>query len=100
MEEVGKHQSYSAIGLAQGRSPLFEIRSLAYRYPDGHTALGGIDLAVFEGDRVALVGHNGAGKTTLVKHLNGLLRAQSGTVLYRGKAVEGEHLDAVRLRVG
>jgi cobalt transport protein ATP-binding subunit len=81
-------------------NPLFEIRSLVYCYPDGHAALDGIDLDIYPGERVALVGHNGAGKTTLVKHLNGLHRPRSGTVLYQGKPLEGDHLTAARLRVG
>lgn len=43
-------------------------------------ALHEIDLAVPEGIVLGLVGENGAGKTTLIKHLLGLLRAQTGQV--------------------
>ena len=38
------------------------------------------ELHVHAGERVALLGPNGAGKTTLILHLNGILRAGSGTV--------------------
>jgi energy-coupling factor transport system ATP-binding protein len=50
----------------------------------GVTALDGIELAIGEHERVALVGQNGSGKTTLVRHLNGLLRPTSGRVLIDG----------------
>jgi energy-coupling factor transport system ATP-binding protein len=89
-----------AAGGNWGATPLFEIQSLVYRYPDGHAALNGIDLTLYQGERIALVGQNGAGKTTLVKHLNGLQRPQSGTVLYKGKPLEGEHLVSARLQIG
>ncbi len=81
-------------------SPLFEISSLGYTYPDGRRALNGIDLTVRRGDRIALVGQNGAGKTTLALHFNGLFRPRSGTILYDGLPLEGGHLANVRLRVG
>lgn len=80
--------------------PLFEIRSLTFRYPDGHRALNGVDLELYEGERIALVGQNGAGKTTLVKHLNGLNMPSAGTVLYKGETLDGSRLRAARLEVG
>ena len=52
------------------------------------------------GERVALLGPNGAGKTTLVLHLNGILRAGSGTVAVSGLPVEKANLAEIRRRVG
>lgn len=83
-----------------GTRPIFEVQSLGFQFPDGHWALQGIDLTIYEGDRIALVGPNGAGKTTLVKHLNGLFRPSNGMVHYKGEAVTGEHLAKTRLEVG
>ena len=60
---------------------LFQLRSLGFSYADGHRALQDIDLDIFPGDRIALVGQNGAGKTTLVRHLNGIYTNQAGSLL-------------------
>jgi energy-coupling factor transport system ATP-binding protein len=52
-----------------------------FTYPSGVQALRGVTLAIPGGTDLAIVGENGAGKTTLVKHLNGLLRPASGSVM-------------------
>jgi cobalt/nickel transport system ATP-binding protein len=72
---------------------------LTYRYPNGHAALGGIDLHVEHGERVAVLGPNGAGKTTLMLHLNGLMSG-SGALEVAGIVVGKDTLHELRLRVG
>ena len=81
-------------------TPVLDVRGLAYAYPDGHQALFGVSLHVHAGERVALLGPNGAGKTTLILHLNGILRAGSGTVKISGLSVEKANLPEIRRRVG
>src|SRR5207249_4241478 len=51
----------------------------------GRRALDGIDLAIREGEMVAILGANGSGKTTLARHMSGLLRPTVGRALYRGE---------------
>src|SRR5262245_32304203 len=59
--------------------PIVEIAGLTRRF--GATkALADVTLAIPRGVVFGLLGANGAGKTTLIKHLLGLLRAQSGSV--------------------
>ncbi len=77
-----------------------DIRDLHYTYPDGHVALGGIDLRIEAGERVALLGPNGAGKTTLMLQLNGVLLPSSGSVSILGAQVGKQTLREVRRRVG
>src|SRR5438046_2343173 len=49
------------------------------------TALASVTLSVPRGSVVGLVGENGAGKTTLIKHVLGLLRAETGSVRVFGR---------------
>jgi branched-chain amino acid transport system ATP-binding protein len=75
-------------------TPLLETRNLGVRF-GGLQALEGIDLQVHRGEIVGLLGPNGAGKTTLFNLISGLTPAGSGTVLWRGAAING--LDANRI---
>lgn len=59
--------------------PVVEIRNLSRRFGDSD-ALSGVTLSIPRGAVFGLVGVNGAGKTTLIRHVMGLLRAQSGSV--------------------
>ncbi|MGN6129595.1 MAG: ABC transporter ATP-binding protein, partial [Nocardioidaceae bacterium] len=54
-----------------------------------------VDLEVREREIVALVGPNGAGKTTLLRVLSGVLAPTSGTISFRGKAVQGRSIEQV-----
>ncbi len=61
-----------------------QVHGLSRRF--GRTlAIDGVDLEIPRGAVFGLVGENGAGKTTLIKHLLGLLKAQSGTVRILGR---------------
>jgi cobalt transport protein ATP-binding subunit len=76
------------------------VRGLGFTYPDGSTALRDLDLTIAPGERVAILGPNGSGKTTLVLHLNGILRADVGTIEIDGLALDDSSLAEVRRRVG
>ena len=66
-------------------NPIINIKNLHFWYPDGTYALRGINLQVFDGDFIAIVGKNGSGKTTLAKIIAGLLKPKKGSVILFGK---------------
>ncbi|HDZ36082.1 MAG TPA: ABC transporter ATP-binding protein [Thermococcus sp.] len=70
------------------RTPIIEMKGIVKVYPDGTKALKGVDLTVYEGEILGLLGENGAGKTTLMKTLFGMLHPTSGKILIRGKEVQ------------
>ncbi len=80
--------------------PAVRIVGLRHRYPDGQDALGGVDLRISVGERVAIIGPNGAGKSTLLRHFNGLLRATAGRLWIMGHEVIPANFAAVRRLVG
>jgi biotin transport system ATP-binding protein len=63
---------------------MITIQNLAYSYPDGTPALKDMTFTIHEGELLLLCGPNGSGKTTLIRHLNGLLKPSSGTIMVDG----------------
>ncbi len=98
--EVGEHahpHDHGDPGAARGT---VEMTHVHFRYPDGFEALGGVDLRLDPGEKVALVGPNGAGKSTLMLQINGTLQPSHGTVTVVGLPVGKTTIRRVRSEVG
>jgi branched-chain amino acid transport system ATP-binding protein len=67
---------------------LLETRALTVRF-EGLIALGGVDIAIGEGEAVGVIGPNGSGKTTLFNALTGLYPPATGDIVFRGRSVAG-----------
>lgn len=67
--------------------PVFRLHDVRYVYSGRQTALDGVDLDVWPGERVALLGANGSGKSTLLKLLDGILAPTGGTMRALGRDV-------------
>src|SRR5438046_6265418 len=78
--------------------PVVHVSELSRRF-GATTALDSVTLSLPRGAVYGLVGANGAGKTTLIKHLLGLLRAESGSVRVFGLDPVAEPV-AVLSRIG
>ncbi|MFK8214674.1 MULTISPECIES: energy-coupling factor ABC transporter ATP-binding protein [Haloferax] len=76
---------------------MIRVEGLVHRYGDT-VAVDGVDLAIDDGECVVVAGANGSGKTTLVRHFNGLLDPDEGTVSVNGRTVS-DHLVAARTAV-
>jgi branched-chain amino acid transport system ATP-binding protein len=70
--------------VASDREPIVSVRSVRVTF-GGLVALGGIDLDVAQGERLAILGPNGAGKTTLFNVIAGDIAPAAGTVTIRGE---------------
>jgi len=77
--------------------PLIAVHRLCHHYRESRTGLADVDLTVRAGELLVIAGPNGCGKTTLLKHLNGLLIAQSGQVLINGVSVAQDPQRARRM---
>jgi len=71
---------------ARAGEVVLEARGIVKAFP-GVLALDGVSFKVYKGKLNALVGENGAGKSTLIGVLAGLVRPDSGTILYEGRKV-------------
>ena len=67
---------------------MLDVRDLKVSYA-GIQALRGVSLNVSQGEIVALIGPNGAGKSSLLNTLSGVVRPESGSVIFKGTAMAG-----------
>lgn len=61
-------------------------------------ALDDISLVIPDGQFIGLIGHTGSGKSTLVQHLNGLIKATSGSIYFNGQDIDDEDYNKKELR--
>ena len=69
---------------AKDAEPVLTFDHVEFAYPNGGAAVHDLNLTLYPGELVGIVGQNGAGKTTLTKLLTGLLKPASGSVRVTG----------------
>ncbi len=85
---------------------IIKCENLKYLYgagtPFATNALCDVSFSIEKGEIVGIIGHTGSGKSTLIEHLNGLLKADSGTVYLEGKDIweDKSNIKNVRFSVG
>ena len=70
------------------RTPVLEFRGVDTHYGPVHV-LKGVDLEIYEGEMVCLLGGNASGKTTTLKTILGMVEPSQGTVHLNGQDVRG-----------
>jgi branched-chain amino acid transport system ATP-binding protein len=66
--------------------PLLRIDAVTKRF-GGFVALDDVSVDIRPGERFGLIGPNGSGKTTLINCISGAMRAEVGTVVFRGEDI-------------
>ena len=78
------------------------LNKVNYTYSEGSgfeiAALKDINLVIEKGEFIGLIGHTGSGKSTLTQHLNGLLRATSGSIFFDGQDIYDKDYNMKELR--
>ena len=78
------------------------VDKVNYVYSEGTAyeirALDDINLKIEAGEFIGIIGHTGSGKSTLIQHLNGLIKATSGTIYFHGQDIYDKDFDLRELR--
>lgn len=85
--------------MLEGKNITFSYKNSA---KENIAILKGISFQIKEGDFIGLIGTSGSGKTTFIKHLNGLLKADEGDILYNGQSIYAKKypISGLRKEVG
>lgn len=86
--------------------PVLCLKNLNYIYNPGTAyekhAMKGVDLDIWQGEFIGIIGHTGSGKSTLIQQLDGLIRATGGELFFQGENIyqEGYSMKTLRQQVG
>jgi len=72
----------------EGKDVILELKGLSVSYGN-IAAVQDLNLTVYTGEIVTLIGSNGAGKSTTLRTISGLLRPRHGDVIYKGQRING-----------
>jgi phospholipid/cholesterol/gamma-HCH transport system ATP-binding protein len=81
---------------------IIELKQVAKTFGE-RTVLDGVDLEVYEGETLAIIGRSGVGKSTILKHIAGLLKPDSGEVWVEGQnlmTLDENGLNELRKKMG
>ena len=77
---------------------IIELVQASYSYNEEIMVLKDINIKIYKGERIAVLGNNGAGKSTFFLILNGILPLNHGKIIYQGKELKRNKKDLTLLR--
>ena len=86
--------------------PIIRVEHLTHTYgentPFCRSAVKDVDMEIYRGEFLGIIGHTGSGKSTLIQHLNGLLKPTGGTIALDGRDIwaDPKRIREVRFKVG
>ena len=82
------------------RKLILKIEDLHYTYGNGKSALDGVSVDIYEGEKIAVIGSNGSGKSTFFLNLDGVLTPEQGKIVYRDTVINKKSLKELRKNIG
>lgn len=78
---------------------LLEVRNLSFAYEE-KPVLKNINVKIYKGEKLAIMGSNGAGKSTFFLNLNGVLQPEKGEIILDGLKIGKKEFTELRRKVG
>lgn len=79
---------------------ILKVENLYYTYGNGAAVLNGINVNIYEGEKIAVIGSNGSGKSTFFLNINGVLTPDQGNIIYRETMINKKNLKELRKNIG
>ncbi len=79
---------------------ILKIEDLHYTYGNGKSALEGVSVDIYEGEKIAVIGSNGSGKSTFFLNIDGVLTPEQGKIFYRDMIINKKNLNELRKNIG
>ncbi len=79
---------------------ILKVEDLHYAYGNGKSALDGVSVDIYAGEKIAVLGANGSGKSTFFLNLNGVYRPSKGKIFYRETLVNKKIFNELRKKIG
>lgn len=105
-DPLGKEVYRDEVKSRPDGDPVLCLKNLNYIYNPGTAyekhAMKGVDLDIWQGEFIGIIGHTGSGKSTLIQQLDGLIRATGGELFFQGENIyqEGYSMKTLRQQVG
>ncbi|MFH2091881.1 MAG: ATP-binding cassette domain-containing protein [Pseudomonadota bacterium] len=77
------------------KPPLIEFKNISKNF-GSQTVLNKVNLSIYEGETLAIIGKSGTGKSVLLKHIIGLVKPDSGQILINGEPIDHLKTDKIK----